>query len=91
MAMPLHVTEAEAAVLMLQRKRAQIVTRGHDLADERMSVTIQAQTNEPGARARLREINSELALIEVELRNTDAALTEAAKRLALAQRQEQAA
>jgi len=56
-----------------------------------MSVTIQAQTYEPGARARLREINSELALIEVELRNTDAALTEAAKRLALAQRQEQAA
>ena len=91
MAMPLHVTEAEAAVLMLQRKRAQIVTRGHDLADERMSVTIQAQSYEPGARARLREINSELALIEVELRNTDAALTEAAKRLALAQRQEQAA
>jgi hypothetical protein len=85
----LRVSEAEAAVLMLQRKRAEIVSRGHDLADERVSVTIQAQNYEPAARARLREINSELALIEVELRNTDAALTEAAKRLALAQQQQE--
>ena len=86
-----RIAKAEADVATLQRRRSALVAQGRELADERVSVAIQASAYEPGARARLREINSELALIEVELRNTDAALTEAAKRLALAQRQEQAA
>jgi hypothetical protein len=87
----LQVTEAEAAVLMLSRKRARLLSQARELADERVSVTFQAQAFEPGARHRLREINQELALLDAELRNTDAALSEAGQRLAIAQHTEKVA
>jgi hypothetical protein len=82
----LRVSEAEAAVLMLTRKRVRLLSQARDLADERVSVTIQVSV-EPGARHRLREINQELALLDSELRSVDAALTEAGRRLALAQQE----
>jgi hypothetical protein len=85
--MALHVTEAEAAVLMLQRKRAALVSKGRELADERVSTTISAQCYEPGARHRLREINQALAVLDSELRSIDCALTEAGRALALAQQE----
>jgi len=87
--MAVQVTEAEAAVLMLQRKRSGLVSRGRELADERVSVAIEVSAYEPGARNRLREINQELALLDAELRNIDAALTEAGRRLAIAQAQKE--
>jgi hypothetical protein len=85
--MALHVIEAEATVLMLQRKRAALVSKGRELADERVSVSIQTQI-ESGAHQRLREINSALAVIEAEMRNINCALEEARKRLTLAQAQQ---
>jgi hypothetical protein len=57
------------------------------LADERVSVTFQAQAFEPGARHRLHEINQALQVLDAELRNTDAALTEAGRRLAIAEKE----
>jgi hypothetical protein len=87
MVMALRVTEAEADVLVLQRRRARLVEHGRELSDERVSVTIQAQTYEPGARFRLREVNAMLAVIDSELRSVDAALNEAGRRLALAQQE----
>jgi hypothetical protein len=83
--MALQVSEAEATVLILQRKRARLVAHGRELSDERVSVVIQAQTYEPGARARLREINSELALLDNELRNLDASIRATQNLLRLAE------
>ena len=83
------VVEAEADVIVLQRKRARLIEYGREIADEKSAAAIQARTYEPGARARVREINSELAVLDAELRNTDAALTEAGRRLAIAQRETQ--
>ena len=84
-----RIAKAEADVATLQRRRSALVAQGRELADERVSVAIQASAYEPGARARLREINAELGLLETDLRNTDNALSEAGKRLAIVQGQEQ--
>jgi len=89
--MALQVTEAEAAVLMLQRKRSALVSYARELADERTAAALAAQRYEPEARTRLSEINSILALLGSELRNVDCALTEAGRRLALAQHMEKVA
>jgi hypothetical protein len=64
----------------LQRKRAALVQHGRELADERASVSFQAHCgHEPEARRRLGEVNAELALLDSELRNIDAAIAELSK------------
>jgi hypothetical protein len=86
--MALRVTEVDAAVLTLQRKRSGIVSRARELADERSAVTFGARCGyDPESYRRLGEINAMLAVLDAELRNTDAALTEAGKRLALAEKE----
>jgi hypothetical protein len=85
------MSEAEADVLTLTRRRVRLLSEMRELADERVSVTIQAQAFEPGARHRLHEINQALQVLDAEVRNVDASLTEAGKRLALAQRTEKVA
>jgi hypothetical protein len=65
----------------LQRKRSLLVQHGHELADERASVSFQTHCgHDPESRRRLGEINMELALLDSELRNIDASISEASKR-----------
>ena len=85
------VVEAEADVIVLQRKRARLIEYGRELADEKSAAVIQAKTYEPGAGFRPREVNAMLALVEVEIRAVNSALDEAGKRLALAQVQRETA
>jgi hypothetical protein len=85
--MPLRVSEAEGDVLILQRRRSAALERARELADERQSVTAAAQRYEVGARARLSEINQALAVLDSELRNVDAALSEAGRVLALTEKE----
>lgn len=83
------IARAEAIVIELMRKRRVAVQRGRELQDERAAVALAAQRYEPEARSRLGEINQALALLDTELRNTDAALSEASRVLAIVQGQEQ--
>jgi hypothetical protein len=53
-----------------------------ELADERSACSYAAHVqHDPEARKRLSEINSELALSDSELRNIDAAIAEAVRRV----------
>jgi hypothetical protein len=50
----------------LQRKRSLLVQHGHELADERASVSFQTHCgHDPESRRRLGEINMELALLDL--------------------------
>jgi hypothetical protein len=77
-----------STVEALQQKRA--VQRATELADERAACSYAAHVqHEPEARKRLSEINQELALHDSELRNIDAAIAEASRRVDAAQPKEE--
>jgi hypothetical protein len=77
-----EIAQAERVVAELQRKRAAAVQRATELADERAAVSYAAKVQyDVEARQRLHDINSDLALYDSELRNIDAALAEAIRRV----------
>ena len=82
-------TEVETATLNdLLDQREQLIARSSKLASDRQAIAYAAHTGDKGAKERLRKINDETVLHNVELESVDAAIAEATKRLEAARRDE---
>jgi chromosome segregation ATPase len=79
---------AEGVVSELQQKHADCVKRGDALLDERKSIALSAHTGNTESRKRLDDINVAIATHDSELQSLNAALSEAAARLAAARQVE---
>jgi hypothetical protein len=75
------VTEAQAVISSIERKRELAVELGTALADERASVALAAHTGDAKAAKRLEEIHQAIAVHGSELASLDAALRAAGERL----------
>jgi hypothetical protein len=81
-----EIEKAEHVLNNLRAKRDAAVARGIQLGEERTTLAFAAHASDDAkARKRLDEINRESALHDSELRSLDAAIVEAAKRVAAAQ------
>jgi hypothetical protein len=80
------VEQAEATVKIFDDKRRAIIEKNVELADERQRIAYLAHSGDKKARARLDAINSETSVYVSELQSIEAAITEANKHLAAAQR-----
>jgi hypothetical protein len=81
-----EVEKFEALAADIERKRADCVRRGTELADERAAISLAACTGDAKAAKRLTEIHAALAAHSSELASVDAALKAAAEKLAVAER-----
>jgi len=79
------IEKYQGLIVELERKRADCVQRGTELADERASVALSAHTGDAKAAKRLTEIHGFLGTQASELASFDAALKAAGEKLAAAQ------
>jgi hypothetical protein len=86
MSKPNAVESAEKVVAELEGKRAACIARGTELQDERAHIALKAHTGDGKARARLDELNVEIATQVSELAGIDAALAAAGAQLDQARR-----
>jgi hypothetical protein len=78
------IAKAEQVLAELNAKREQLIARGHELAEQQQAIAFDAHTGSKKERTKLDEINSELLTHDYELRSIDAAIAQAAKKLAAA-------
>jgi hypothetical protein len=80
----IDITKAEQVLAELNAKREELIARGHDLDERRQEIAFAAHTGSKKERILLHEINNEALTHDLEMKSLDSAITEATKRLSIA-------